>query len=64
MNSKEFWNNPGVRKLIQLWNERPAEVIMGATALMMGSAKFIEAMSGIRSKRAYAKKMNQSSKKR
>ncbi len=62
MNSNQFWNNPGVRRLIQLWNEHPEIVIMGATGFMAASAKFISAVSKTRSEGAYAKKMNQSRK--
>ena len=58
MNSDKFWSNPGVRKIVQLWNERPAEVIMGVTGLFLATAKIIEAASGVASKRAYAKRMN------
>ena len=39
-------------------NERPLESIAVATGALASVAKLIEAVSGVRSKNAYARKMN------
>ena len=43
-------------KLVQAWNENPTMVIAVASGLMMATSRLIEAISGVASKRAYAKR--------
>lgn len=45
----------GLKKLRDMWNENPLTVIASVAVLLHGTAKFIDAVSGIPSKRAYAK---------
>lgn len=44
-------------KAKKLWEENPLETLMASGAAMAGAAKLIDALSGIRSKNAYAKRM-------
>ena len=44
-------------KAKKLWEENPLETLMAGGAAMAGAAKLIDALSGIRSKNAYAKRM-------
>lgn len=45
-------------KIKQAWDENPIVVITVGTAAVHGLAKLIEAVSGVQSKRAYAKQFN------
>jgi hypothetical protein len=52
---KFFQQNPGVQKLKEAWNENPIGVAIVAGAVLTATSKLIDAVSGIQSKRAYAK---------
>lgn len=43
-------------KIKQAWDENPIQVMLVAAGLLTGVAKFIDAISGIQSKRAYARR--------
>jgi len=45
-------------RLKQAYDERPLETIGVLAASLAGGAKFIEAISGVRSKNAYARREN------
>ena len=44
-------------KAKKVWDDKPLETLMAGGAAMAGAAKLIDALSGIRSKNAYAKRM-------
>lgn len=53
----------GLKKLKTLWDENPLAVIGVVGASLAGAAKFVDAISGIQSRRAYAKQRRSRSKK-
>jgi hypothetical protein len=48
----------GMSKIREAWNENPLLVIGVAAGFMMATSKLIDSVSGIRSRSAYAKRMN------
>lgn len=55
---KRFRDSTAVRKLEEAWNENPLLVIGVAAGFMMAASRLIDSVSGIRSRAAYAKRMN------
>lgn len=55
---KRFRDQPAIRKLEEAWNENPLLVIGVAAGFMMAASKLIDSVSGIRSRQAYARRMN------
>lgn len=53
-------DNGAVSRLEEAWNENPLLVIGVAAGLMMAASKLIDSVSGIRSRQAYARRMNRS----
>lgn len=53
-----------LNRLKQEFNDRPIEVVAVASAAAIALSKVIDAVSGARSKNAYAKQINKRSKKR
>lgn len=47
-------HNKGVRKLKEMWDENPVAVLTIAFAGIAATAKLVDSVSSIRSKRAYA----------
>jgi hypothetical protein len=45
-------------KLKQAWNENPIQVAMAAAVVLTAMGKFIDALSGIQGRRAFAKQVN------
>lgn len=48
----------GLRKLKKKFDDDPMPVMLAAAAFLVASARFIDAVGGIRSKNAYAKRAN------
>jgi hypothetical protein len=46
----------GLRKLKQKFDEDPMPVVLAAAAFLVASARFIDAVGGVRSKNAYARR--------
>lgn len=57
---RTFRDSTAVRKLEEAWNENPLLVIGVAAGFMMAASKLIDSVSGIRSRQAYARRMNRS----
>jgi len=47
----------GLKKLKEMWDESPVAVLAAAGAAFMGASKLIDAISGVQSKRAYARQV-------
>jgi len=50
----------GLRKLKKKFDEDPIPVLLATAAFMMASARFIDALGGVRSKNAYARRVKKS----
>ena len=57
---KRFRDSTAIQKLEEAWNENPLLVIGVAAGFMMAASKLIDSLSGIRSRQAYARRMNRS----
>jgi len=53
----------GLKRLRQLWNDNPLAVLAVLGAGLAGAGKFVDSISAIQSKRAYAKQVKLKSRK-
>jgi hypothetical protein len=49
--------NEGLKKLKQLWNDKPAEFIVVMSAAAIAAVKVIDAVSAAQGRRAYAQQV-------
>jgi len=51
-------NNKAVQNLKRQWDENPLNVIAVGAGAAIAASKLIDSLSGVQSRRAYAKRMN------
>jgi hypothetical protein len=57
MNYQKYPKNPkALDKIKDAWNENPMGVAIVAAGVLTATAKFIDSISGIQSKRAYSRR--------
>lgn len=54
----------GKEKLLHYWNEKPVETLLVGAAVVTAVSKLIDSISGIQSRRAYARRVDPKRKRR